>query len=381
MTARQGTCMTSQPRTTHLRLVHCLALLLGGFVSILPSAACAEEPRLMEVDLAEGKIFGMPVHWGRADAALLSPSGRMHILKTSEILRHRVLNHTYVPLTLSQAKNELQTELGNRFEVQVAGPYVIATPRGQGKRWQSRFISLLGGYQRYFQVRGWQIRAADFPLIVIVFPNRGEFLQYAQREIGALPPKAVGSYFPSSNRCILYQIPGHRGTNWSETEATIVHEAVHQLAYNSGVHERLFQNPLWFVEGLATMFERPAVYELGVERSQVASRVHYGQLRTAAAVLSDPQKLAQDFQNLVGSDELFQRDPHLAYALSWSLTFYLAERMPMQYQRLMRAQASRPFGSYTAASRLADFRKSVGTPLPNLALQVSRFYDELSPGR
>lgn len=335
----------------------------------------------MEVDVAGGKIFGMPVHWGRADAALLTPAGRMHILKTSEILHHQVLNHPYVPQSLSAAKNQLQQELGNRFEVQVAGPYVLATPRGQGKRWQSRFISLLGGYQRYFQVRGWQIRRADFPLIVIVFPSRSEFLQYASHEIGSLPPKAVGSYFPSSNRCILYQIPGHQGTNWSETEATIVHEAVHQLAYNSGVHERLFQNPLWFVEGLATMFERPAVYELGVERSQAASRVHYGQLKVAANALTNPQQLSHEFEGLIMSDELFRRDPHLAYALSWSLTFYLAERMPQQYQRLMRAQASHPFGSYSAESRLSDFRRAVGTSVPNLALQVSRFYEEFSPAR
>lgn len=335
----------------------------------------------MEVDLAGGKIFGMPVHWGRADAALLSPAGRMHILKTSDILRHQVLNRPYVPQNLNEAKTQLQGELGNRFEVQVAGPYVIAAPRGQGKRWQARFISLLGGYQRYFQVRGWRIRKADFPLVVIVFPSRSEFLQYASQEIGSLPPKAVGSYFPSSNRCILYQIPGHQGTNWSETEATIVHEAVHQLAYNSGVHERLFQNPLWFVEGLATMFERPAVYELGVERSQAAARVHFGQLKTAANAISNPQSLTRSLEGLIMSDELFKRDPHMAYALSWSLTFYLAERMPMQYQKLMRAQASRPFGSYSPEARLADFRKSVGTPLPNLALQVSRFYDEIAPAR
>ena len=39
--------------------------------------------------------------------------------------------------------------------------------------------------------------------------------------------------------------------------ATIVHEATHQIAFNSGLHVRFADNPLWLTEGMAMYFEGP----------------------------------------------------------------------------------------------------------------------------
>ncbi len=47
-------------------------------------------------------------------------------------------------------------------------------------------------------------------------------------------PNLMGYYFPKTNRCVLFEVGGGTAsTDWSETERTIVHEAVHQLAYNT----------------------------------------------------------------------------------------------------------------------------------------------------
>ena len=41
------------------------------------------------------------------------------------------------------------------------------------------------------------------------------------------------------------------------TVATIVHEATHQLAYNTGLQTRYAGNPMWVSEGIAVYFETP----------------------------------------------------------------------------------------------------------------------------
>ena len=40
--------------------------------------------------------------------------------------------------------------------------------------------------------------------------------------------------------------------DWERNVATIIHEATHQLAYNSGMQRRYADNPMWVSEGLAT---------------------------------------------------------------------------------------------------------------------------------
>ena len=39
--------------------------------------------------------------------------------------------------------------------------------------------------------------------------------------------------------------------------STIVHEATHQIAFNSGLHQRLSDCPKWFSEGVAMYCETP----------------------------------------------------------------------------------------------------------------------------
>lgn len=361
--------------------IACVLASLPHPASYAQDAQASPGPQMLQVDLRGGlrgtsaqSILGMPVHWGRSDAAMLEPNGFFHLFTLDQVVSHQLLDLEFRPQTLLDARVQLQGEMGRNFETFVAGPYVIATPEGEARRWQSRFTSLLSGYTRYFEVRGWPLRKPDFPLIVVVLPDRASFLRYCATQTDQLPSQAVGSYFPKSNRCVLYQIPGARGTNWSETEATIVHEAVHQLAYNTGIHERLFENPLWFVEGLATMFEQPAVYELGVHRTDITSRMNGSQVRNLAPALASPAQLENHLRSVITSDALFQSDPHTAYAVSWALTYYLAERMPRQYQQIINLQSRRRFGTYTARQRGDDFQAAVGMDISLLSVQIRRLF-------
>ncbi len=106
-------------------------------------------------------------------------------------------------------------------------------------------------------------------------------------------PNLMGYYFPKTNRCVLFEVGGGgtASTDWSETERTIVHEAVHQLAFNTGVHERLADNPQWIVEGLATMFEERAVFDSRSASRSLVSRVNTQQMATLQRLIADPAAL------------------------------------------------------------------------------------------
>ncbi len=338
------------------------------------SAAHSQAPPVLQVEFAGKNLFGMPVHWGFRDAAILENDGNLRLIEVDQVRRMEVLDQDFRPQSLSVARSHLQAELGSEYETLICGPYVLATPTGKSARWKSRFAALLSGYIRYFEVRGWPLRTPDFPLIVIVFRTRAEFVDYVARDGSELIPQAVGGYLRKSNRCVLYQIPGAAGTDWNETEATIVHEAVHQLAYNTGVHERLFDNPLWFVEGLATMFEVAGVYELGVRRGDLTSRMNNSQLSILRPIAQDKALLESHVRSLIASDELFRFDGTTAYAVGWGLNFYLSERMPGEYRQFIQLINHKGFGIYGERERQRDFHRTFQTDPAMLAVQMNRLF-------
>src|SRR5213076_2929676 len=78
-------------------------------------------------------------------------------------------------------------------------------------------------------------------------------------------------YSIQSNRIVLYDLTAGPDSRPAKTldditrkigqspfnVATVVHEATHQIAFNSGLHTRQADNPLWLTEGMAMYFETP----------------------------------------------------------------------------------------------------------------------------
>ena len=358
------------------RLIACMFL---GLLALTSNLFGQGKPRLLEVQLPSGHESGLPIHWDSEYGLLLKPSGSMMELDIATVRSHRILNEEFVPQSLTSARSLLQAEMGGNFETATVGPYVLAAPRGNVERWRERFRVLLAGYSRYFETRGWQLRTPDFPLCVLILPSKADFDRYCQQQLGKSMPNLMGYYFPKTNRCVLFEVGGGtQSTDWSETERTIVHEAVHQLAYNTGIHERLADNPQWVVEGLATMFEEPGLFDNRTATRTVAGRANQQQLATLRRILSEPAVLESQLNALVASNELFKRDAQSAYALSWGLTFYLAERMSSQYgqysQRMARLGKLRTYG---AADRARDFSRAFEGDISMIATQMQRFYQGL----
>lgn len=137
-----------------------------------------------------------------------------------------------------------------------------------------------------------------------------------------------------------------------------IHEGTHQLAYQTGIHNKYIRNPLWLVEGLAMYFEAPEWGEWPGPGKVNGSRLEQfvKNIRSAAPVR---------LERLIHSDELFKLGGHGAtdaYAGAWSLFFYLTNR---QHERLFDyiynlSLKSALAGDYTAEQRRTDFEKYFG---------------------
>jgi hypothetical protein len=182
----------------------------------------------------------------------------------------------------------------------------------------------------------------------------------------------LGFYSAQDNRVALYDLQGfdHSGDGWADSAETIIHEAAHQTAFNTGIHSRFCMPPRWVGEGLATLFEAPGVWN---SRSHTRSQDRINRDR----LLQFKQQLAgrqpARFADLISSDRMFQSNTDAAYAESWAFTWYLVETQPRLYAQYLKRTASHAqFTVPTSAERLKDFTSVFGENLRLIDAQFLR---------
>ncbi len=157
----------------------------------------------------------------------------------------------------------------------------------------------------------------------------------------------------------------------------MIHEATHQVAFNTGLHSRMGVNPKWIVEGLATVFESPGIRESASNRGEAFGRTNkerYVWFGNYAKSRRKPKSLAA----FVSSDKLFETSALDAYAEAWALSFYLVETRSTKYAKYLKTIATRdPLKEYPEAERLADFKKAFGNDLDMLEADFLRFISRL----
>ena len=141
---------------------------------------------------------------------------------------------------------------------------------------------------------------------------------------------------------------------------TIVHEAVHQLAFNTGLNRRLADNPVWLTEGMAVYFETPDLRSRSgwrtigrVNRSRLARFTEFARTRRRPGSL----------KSLVCRDERFREavSEADAYAEAWALSYFLLKTQKPQYLRYLATIAAKPLLTWdTPEQRQADFEAVFG---------------------
>jgi uncharacterized protein DUF1570 len=345
-----------------------LALIIWMVAFVCPTLAA--EP-LVKFELPGRTLEGTPLVSAQQKAFLLARDGQCVEFSPSEATSVSQVAGGFKSYSQAEIRGNLLREFGKGFEVSGVGHYLVVHPAGKRDQWAPRFEELYRSFLHYFAARSWQLTEPRFPLVAVVYPREADFWKQANREGMPRTPGVLGYYSPLTNRILMFD-SALSGYDWTQNAETIIHEAAHQTAYNTGVHGRFGDNPRWIVEGLGTMFEARGVWQSRAYPRQ-SDRLNRGRLQAFRAYAAG-RRPADAIAQIVASDRLFSSDPDGAYAEAWALSFFLVESEPQKYQQLLTKTAALPaFADYPAPRRLRDFTEVFGSDLKMLDARMQRF--------
>ena len=270
---------------------------------------------------------------------------------TAEVLEKRVATtKPFRPEGVDELGKRLAAELDKSvspgFHVTRTRHYTIvssADPRFA--RWTGRlFERLRTAFVGYWKGRGVELSEPEFPLVAIVLKDRAQFAKFIRVDVKLDPTSSTGYYSILSNRIVLYdiaRIPGQppaataveiqrRLSTAPQAIATVVHEAAHQIAYNCGLNQRLADNPLWLVEGMAVFFETPDLRSRSGWRT--VGKVNLPRLARFTDFVRRRRRPGS-LRSLVRSDRRFREGESEAdaYAEAWALNYFLLRTRRKQF--------------------------------------------------
>ena len=273
---------------------------------------------------------------------LLAPDGVLWVIQPTEIVRRESDQTPFQPLDQQETAQRLLAELPPGFRIHQTANYVICynTSEAYAEWCGGLYERLYRAFYSFWKNQGWDLRKPQFPLVALVFDDRASYAQYAEKELGDATSSIIGYYNMRTNRVTMYDLTGidelrerQRGVSSAahinqilsqpaaeRTVATIVHEATHQLAYNSGLQTRFAGNPTWVSEGIAVYFETPDLRSSrGWRNIGSVNRLHLQQfqrslnnrpddallkLLTDDARFRDPQNLSPGLCGCLGAELL-----------------------------------------------------------------------------
>ncbi|MFO7907463.1 MAG: DUF1570 domain-containing protein [Planctomycetota bacterium] len=332
----------------------------------------------IELTLNGESFQGTPVSWNSSRVLFLARNGFLLDFAPTEPNQFQQVSPHFRPWSQQDMRGQLLKEFGRDFEVSGTGNYLVVHPRGEADRWPRRFDALYRSFVHYFTVRGMTPAAPEFPLVAVVFHSRKEFLEHANRSGSRVGRGILGYYSPRTNRVMIHDLDrgGSEDENWSMNAKTVIHEATHQLAFNTHIHSRVAEPPRWVAEGLAMMFETPGVWDPHYHPHR-KDRVNPTRLEAFRQYA--PRRPQESLAPFVSqSAREFGRTPAVSYAQAWAFSFFLSEREPAKYMEYLKKTASRqPLKTYTNAERLKEFTTVFGQDLGMLEARFLRFIEEL----
>ena len=237
--------------------IYFLLMALGPAITLRSLEA---EPTI-RLRLGEESLEGYAAAWSNQRVLLLGRDGRMWDFDPAAAQDFSKTSDYFRGLPQSAMRGQLQREFGDQYEVSGTGHYLVVHPAGEKDLWAERFETLYREFQHYFTSRGMRPSPPQFPLVAIVCHDQSHFARFAAADGVNIRSGTLGYYSPRTNRVLLYDTTaGRPNADWALNAETIIHEATHQTAFNTGVHTRLAAQPKWAAEGLATMFEAPGVW-------------------------------------------------------------------------------------------------------------------------
>ena len=323
--------------------------------------------KMLDLQVGDQRIQGRVLTHNDDLCWLLHRDGRLQQIAMDKVTDFEERRERFKAHSQLEIKQQLQSEFGNDFEVHTTSHYVVVARRGAAERYAAIFEQIYFEFMRLFRARGLHVVESEFPLVAIVFPNQMSFVQYCRQEKTRVQPGVVGFYLSTSNRVAMYERP-----NSVSLDDTVIHEATHQVAFNTGVHSRLARHPRWVVEGLATVMEADGIRTRRGHAS-AADRINRERFQWFVEY-SNSRRHKHSLRDFIQDDRLFEKSAMDAYSEAWALSFYLIENRPSDYSKYLKQLVARdPLAEYDADARLKDFIEIFGQDFDRMEAAYLRF--------
>ena len=285
--------------------------------------------------------------------------------------------------TASEIKEKMLKELPSGFKVFESKHYLIFYETSEAfARWTAQlFENLHNVFYNFWTSNGMKLSEPSTPLIAIIFADSKEYVRFCKDELGDAGDAIIGYYSMESNRVNLFDLTGADDMNQRASSrvseaakirnllaqpdaarmvATIVHEATHQLAYNSGMQVRYADMPRWLSEGIAMYFETPNLKSSSGWAS--LGKDNPARLRLIKQRL--PRRNPEAIKMMITDDALFTNleVAQEAYAEAWGLTWLLIKRNPKKFVEYLKIMSEKtPFVWDSSEERMEEFEKCFGS--------------------
>ncbi len=197
-------------------------------------------------------------------------SGRIRRLTPTMIVSRKTPDAPFTPLLPDEMATELLSQVPAGFEIIQTDHYVICSNSSEEySQYCGKLLEKV--FDEYFKFTTEQelpVRQPTAKLPIIILESESDFKAFAARQHPETSfENTPGYYSIRENQTLLMDLTRDRSIRSASAirkrlaeqplqVGTMVHEAVHQLAFNSGLQVRMADNPVWFSEGLALYFEQ-----------------------------------------------------------------------------------------------------------------------------
>lgn len=320
-----------------------------------------------------------------------------YFIRSGDLVTHETSEEPVALLAPQQLRIHMEKELGGGFKFIMKKHYLVcySCSYDYAKEAGELFERAYAVFTNYFRNKGgFKLQEPRQPMIAIICGTRDEYIERVQGELGPFAAQTAGVYMMQSNRMYMYDAFGGEvgnrlnlasRVNQEQAEgiaslireqniSVVVHEAVHQIAYNTGFHNRNVPNPLWLVEGMAMFFESPDLdSKSGWRGVGNVNRERLAQFRKNFTGRSK-----DSLQTLIADDQRFREaaTANDAYAEAWAFTYFLAKSKTagyVRYLKILNERDPRTAGEYTPEERVRDFKTAFGKSPSDIELDFKRY--------
>jgi len=322
---------------------------------------------------------------------LLARDGALWPVEKENLVSRRSDSKPFTSFTREELTKQLAAELPG-FRAHPTQHYLIYyNTSPHYARWVgSLFEGLHKAFYNYWTRRGAVLHESEFPLVALVFDGQASFAKYSRPELGESADSIIGYYNLKTNRMTTYDLTGIEAAGLANertaaariqqilsqpgaerTVATVVHEATHQLAFNSGLQVRFADVPFWLSEGIAIYFETPNLESTKGWRSIGAVNRH-SLINFRNYLVKRP---AGSLEQLLSDDKRFRNGAAStdAYAEAWALTYFLLQKHSEAYVKYLASRAQqKPLIDVPPEERIKEFKRFFGEDLQSLENEFLR---------